>query len=102
MTVADFSDVSLDDKYVRDDGRIYLTGVQALVRLPLVQRRRDRAAGLNTARPSISPTHHQRLSRRTGFQPTFPSVGRTPRSSRSGGCSISDCPQRLPSAAPTG
>jgi indolepyruvate ferredoxin oxidoreductase len=49
MTVADFSDVSLDDKYIRDEGRIYLTGVQALVRLPLVQRRRDRAAGLNTA-----------------------------------------------------
>jgi indolepyruvate ferredoxin oxidoreductase len=49
MTVADFSDVSLDDKYIRDEGRIYLTGVQALVRLPLVRRRRDRAAGLNTA-----------------------------------------------------
>ena len=49
MGVAELSDVSLDDKYVRDEGRIYLTGVQALVRLPLVQRRRDRAAGLNTA-----------------------------------------------------
>ena len=43
------SRVSLDDKYSRDDGRIYLTGVQALVRLPLAQRRADRAAGLNTA-----------------------------------------------------
>jgi indolepyruvate ferredoxin oxidoreductase len=49
MDVANFADISLDDKYIRDDGRIYLTGVQALVRLPLVQRRRDRAAGLNTA-----------------------------------------------------
>src|ERR1041385_8408553 len=49
MIAADLSDVSLDDKYTRDEGRIYLTGVQALVRLPLVQRRRDRAAGLNTA-----------------------------------------------------
>jgi len=49
MAVAELSDVSLDDKYVRDEGRIYITGVQALVRLPLVQRRRDRAAGLNTA-----------------------------------------------------
>jgi indolepyruvate ferredoxin oxidoreductase len=49
MAVAEFSDISLDDKYVRDDGRIYLTGVQALVRLPLMQRRLDRAAGLNTA-----------------------------------------------------
>jgi len=41
--------VTLDDKYVSDTGRIYLTGIQALVRLALVQRRRDRAAGLNTA-----------------------------------------------------
>ncbi|MCO5130297.1 MAG: indolepyruvate ferredoxin oxidoreductase family protein [Xanthobacteraceae bacterium] len=41
--------VSLDDKYSRDTGRIYLTGVQALVRLPLMQRRLDRASGLNTA-----------------------------------------------------
>ena len=41
--------VTLDDKYLSDHGRIYLTGIQALVRLALVQRRRDLAAGLNTA-----------------------------------------------------
>ena len=41
--------VSLEDKYVSDHGRVYLTGIQALVRLALVQRRRDLAAGLNTA-----------------------------------------------------
>ena len=41
--------VSLDDKYTLDSGRIFLTGVQALVRLPLLQRRRDMAAGHNTA-----------------------------------------------------
>jgi len=41
--------VTLDDKYTRFDGRVYLTGIQALVRLPLLQKRRDRAAGLNTA-----------------------------------------------------
>ncbi len=41
--------VSLDDKYTLDTGRIFLTGVQALVRLPLLQRRRDLAAGHNTA-----------------------------------------------------
>jgi len=41
--------VTLEDKYVSDTGRIYLTGIQALVRLALVQRRRDQAAGLNTA-----------------------------------------------------
>ncbi|MGA8381665.1 MAG: indolepyruvate ferredoxin oxidoreductase family protein, partial [Stellaceae bacterium] len=40
--------VTLDDKYVLDRGRVYLTGTQALVRLPLMQRQRDVAAGLNT------------------------------------------------------
>ena len=42
-------DVTLDDKYTRESGRIYLTGMQALTLLPLLQRRRDLAAGLNTA-----------------------------------------------------
>ncbi|MDD3445007.1 MAG: indolepyruvate ferredoxin oxidoreductase family protein, partial [Zavarzinia sp.] len=41
--------VSLDDKYAAESGHVYLTGNQALVRLPLMQRMRDRAAGLNTA-----------------------------------------------------
>jgi indolepyruvate ferredoxin oxidoreductase len=41
--------VTLDDKYVVESGRIYLTGTQALVRLPMMQRQRDLAAGLNTA-----------------------------------------------------
>jgi len=40
---------TLEDKYTRTQGRIYLSGVQALVRLPLMQQMRDRAAGLNTA-----------------------------------------------------
>ncbi|MFP6579099.1 MAG: indolepyruvate ferredoxin oxidoreductase family protein [Myxococcota bacterium] len=39
----------LDDRYTRDEGRVYLTGTQALVRLPLLQAQRDRSAGLNTA-----------------------------------------------------
>ena len=43
------SETTLDDKYARLDGRIYLSGIQALVRLPLMQRVRDQAAGLNTA-----------------------------------------------------
>jgi indolepyruvate ferredoxin oxidoreductase len=42
-------DVKLDDKYTALDGFIYLTGTQALVLLPLLQRRRDLEAGLNTA-----------------------------------------------------
>jgi indolepyruvate ferredoxin oxidoreductase len=42
------SSITLEDKYTRTEGRIYLSGVQALVRLPLMQQMRDRAAGLNT------------------------------------------------------
>src|SRR3546814_20595282 len=41
--------VSLDDKYAPDRGRVFLTGTQALVRLPMMQRQRDLAAGLDTA-----------------------------------------------------
>ena len=40
---------SLEDKYRVTEGRIAITGVQALVRIPMDQRRRDVAAGLNTA-----------------------------------------------------
>ena len=39
----------LEDRYRRQSGRVYITGVQALVRLPLMQRQRDVAAGLDTA-----------------------------------------------------
>ena len=38
-------DYTLDHKFTRTEGRIYLSGVQALVRLPLMQRLRDQAAG---------------------------------------------------------
>ncbi|HEX6980401.1 MAG TPA: indolepyruvate ferredoxin oxidoreductase family protein, partial [Alphaproteobacteria bacterium] len=41
--------VTLDDKYTLESGRVFLTGTQALVRLPMMQRQRDAAAGLNTA-----------------------------------------------------
>ena len=44
-----FDSISLDDKYLLTHGRVYLTGTQALVRLPMIQRQRDLAAGLNTA-----------------------------------------------------
>ena len=43
------ADVSLNDKYAFERGRVFLTGTQALVRMLLVQRRRDAAAGLDTA-----------------------------------------------------
>jgi len=39
----------LDDRYRVAEGRVFLTGNQALVRIPLMQRERDRAAGLETA-----------------------------------------------------
>jgi indolepyruvate ferredoxin oxidoreductase len=41
--------VTLDDKYTLDRGRAFMSGVQALVRLPMLQRQRDLAGGLNTA-----------------------------------------------------
>jgi indolepyruvate ferredoxin oxidoreductase len=43
------AEVSLDDKYTLDKGRVFLTGTQALIRLLLLQRERDRRSGLNTA-----------------------------------------------------
>jgi len=39
---------SLDDKYSLGAGRAFMSGVQALVRLPMLQRQRDAASGLNT------------------------------------------------------
>jgi len=41
--------VTLDDKYALESGRVYLTGAQAFVRLLILQRQRDALAGLNTA-----------------------------------------------------
>src|SRR3984957_10878480 len=40
--------MKLSDKYTLERGRVYLTGIQALVRLPIDQMRRDQAAGLKT------------------------------------------------------
>jgi indolepyruvate ferredoxin oxidoreductase len=41
--------ITLEDKYALSQGRVFLTGTQALVRLLLLQRQRDALAGLNTA-----------------------------------------------------
>lgn len=41
--------VSLDDKYALDGGSAFMSGVQALVKLPMLQQLRDRRAGKNTA-----------------------------------------------------
>ena len=41
--------VTLDDKYSLDYGRAFMSGVQALVKLPMLQQLRDKLAGKNTA-----------------------------------------------------
>jgi len=46
---ADATPYHLSDRYTRDEGRVFLTGVQALARLPIEQLRADRRAGLRTA-----------------------------------------------------
>ncbi|MCE9640571.1 MAG: indolepyruvate ferredoxin oxidoreductase family protein [Betaproteobacteria bacterium] len=43
------ANISLDDKYRLEHGRVFLTGMQALARLPMLQHAIDRAAGLHTA-----------------------------------------------------
>ena len=45
----DLANVSLDDKYRIERGRVFLTGMQALARLPMLQHALDRKAGLHTA-----------------------------------------------------
>ena len=45
----DLRDVALDDKYQLSSGQAFMTGIQALVRLPMLQHDRDRAAGIRTA-----------------------------------------------------
>ena len=42
------SEASLEDRWTAPEGWFYMTGMQALVRLPIQQRLRDAAAGLNT------------------------------------------------------
>jgi indolepyruvate ferredoxin oxidoreductase len=43
------SEITLDDKYLLEDGRAFITGVQALIRVLLDRKRLDTRAGLNTA-----------------------------------------------------
>ncbi len=49
QSLCKMAEITLEDKYAKTEGRIFLSGIQALVRLPLIQKRRDTAAGLNTA-----------------------------------------------------
>src|SRR5918995_4592113 len=65
--------VSLDDKYTLERGEVLIGGLQALVRVPLDQARRDRQAGLKTAgfisgyRGSPLRGYHQQLARARPF-----------------------------------
>ncbi|WP_374346920.1 indolepyruvate ferredoxin oxidoreductase family protein [Phenylobacterium sp.] len=43
------TEVTLDDKFLLNEGRVFITGVQALLRVLMDQKRLDQAAGLNTA-----------------------------------------------------
>ncbi|ARU89207.1 indolepyruvate ferredoxin oxidoreductase family protein [Pseudomonas sp. M30-35] len=43
------AEIRLDDKYRLATGHLYLTGTQALTRLPMLQKQRDVAQGLSTA-----------------------------------------------------
>ena len=54
--------VSLDDKYALDRGRVYMTGIQALVRVPMAQRQRDAA---QRGRPQRDHRHRPVLQRAT-------------------------------------
>ena len=49
MRTITMRDVKLEDKYTAGSGQVLMTGTQALVRLPMLQREIDRQAGLNTA-----------------------------------------------------
>ncbi len=48
-TAATADGYRLDDRYTKDSGRVIMSSIQALARLPIEQLRRDRAAGLSTA-----------------------------------------------------
>lgn len=48
-TYTDLNQVTIDDKYTLTQGHAYMSGTQALVRLPMMQKMRDKAAGLSTA-----------------------------------------------------
>ena len=91
-------EVTLDDKYVLEEGRILLTGVQALVRLPLDQHRADRRRGLNTG--TLSPATRARRSAAStrSSQRNRELLRRAPRAPRARASTRSSAPPR-PGAA---
>ena len=57
MSALEKRSVTLDDKYTLREGYAFMTGIQALVRLPMVQRELDLLAGHNTAGYILSLIH---------------------------------------------
>ena len=51
--------VTLDDKYTLESGRVFMNGMQALVRLPMIQRQRD-LAGEDTGTDIVLAQRHVR------------------------------------------
>ena len=74
--------VTLDDKYALQSGDAFMSGVQALVRLPMLQRQRDALAGLNTADAWVAPvTYLDAIGHaRAACAPSCWSCARTPAS----------------------
>ena len=42
-------DISLDDKYINRSENVFISGVQSLVRLPIIQKEKDLENNINTA-----------------------------------------------------
>ena len=85
---AKFAAYELADRYRLEDGRVFLSGVQAVARLPIDQLRIDRRRGLNTAafvsgyQGSPVGTLQEEVSRANRTVPDLPVVVR-PASTRS-------------------
>ena len=57
-------EIKLEDKYKLSEGTRFLTGAQALVRVPIVQARRDKQKNLNTCLLYTSPSPRDRQKSR--------------------------------------
>src|SRR5262245_41164354 len=73
-------EVTLDDKYTLTAGCVYLTGIQALVRLPLDQQRRDARAGRHTG-TFITGYEGSQLA---GYDLTWARTGEPPKAHNTG------------------
>ena len=78
------TEYQLSDRFLKDDGRVFLTGVPALARLPIEQMRIDKRNGLKTAAfvsgypgsPSAATTWSSK--RRCGWRPMSTSCSNLP------------------------